>query len=249
MNTNFPSQATNDLAHVETILLLHTYSSSKDEWITVKKFLERATGKSIDIIDPTITPEEMGNLDKCLETIVNHIHTKAKTNKVHIVGCSIGGHIAAHLRQEYPHLVKSVVITGYNDFSDLVKLFMAAGIWLLSCWLSLVFVQPRLSPSASRGVAKTLLLFPKMKTLPAIPTLIIAATGSSSRKKPVDDPEIAKRLRSVLSNNNQSEVMVKAGTGLNHRWHVERPHLCAELLLHWINNTWSDDLDKIFPDL
>jgi len=185
----------------------------------------------------------MSNLNGCIDFLANLIQTEAKNSRAHIVGLSIGAHIAIHLAQRHPQLVLTPNISGYNGFSGITQQLLPTGIRLLNH----LSAEPPLSPSESRGVANTLLLSPKVKPLP-MRTLILVALSPTLFRKSSDDPKVAKELQRALSGN-QSEVVVKGGRSMKHRWNVGHPDLYAKVILAWINNSWSEDLEKEFEDL
>jgi pimeloyl-ACP methyl ester carboxylesterase len=201
------------------------------------------TKREFHFIYPTIEPREMSNLNDCIDFLANLIQRETKNSRVHIVGLSIGVHLAVHLAQRYPQLVLTLNISGYNGFSGITQQLLPAGIRLLSH----LSAEPPLSHSESHGVANTLLLSPKVEPLP-MRTLILVGLCPTLFHKSNDDPKVAKELQRALSGN-QSEVVVKSGRLMKHRWNVGHPDLYAKVILAWIDNSWSEDLEEEFEDL
>jgi hypothetical protein len=212
------------------------------EWIAIKYFIEKAK-REFHYIHPTIKPRAMSNLNSCIDFLANLIQAEAKNGRAHVIGLSIGAHLAAHLAQRHPRLIISTLMSGYNDFSGIEKQLLPLGIHLLSR----LSPEPSLSHSESRGVANTLLLFPKNEQLPTR-TLIIVALGLNLFGKSSDDPKVAKKLQRALSGNH-SEVIVKGGESIKHRWNVNRPDLFAKVILACVDNSWPEELNEEFEDL
>jgi hypothetical protein len=47
----------------------------------------------------------------------------------------------------------------------------------------------------------------------------------------------------------QWKAMVKGGDSIGHRWNVDHPNDFAELILGWIDNSWSESLERTFKDI
>jgi hypothetical protein len=67
-------------------------------------------------------------------------------------------------------------------------------------------------------------------------------------KKTSDDPKVAKVLQRSLSSG-QWQAVVKGGVSMLHRWNVDHPDDFAELILAWIDNSWSENLERKFKDI
>ena len=65
----------------------------------------------------------MSNVGYCLNLLANSIRTEAEGGKAHLVGVSIGAHIAVLLAQRYPRLVISLTISAIVGFRESGKSF------------------------------------------------------------------------------------------------------------------------------
>jgi pimeloyl-ACP methyl ester carboxylesterase len=190
----------------------------------------------------------MSNADHCVDLLADLIRTEAKEGGAHVVGLSIGAHISVLLAQQYPELITTLTISGYCGFSRIGKQLLPAGIRLIARIATRGTTNSPLSFSESRGIADILRSFPK-EPLP-IRTLIVVGMRPTAFSKTSDKPKVAKALQKSLSSN-KWEAVVKGGDSMGHRWNVDHPDVFAELILRWIDNSWSESkiLEKEFKDI
>lgn len=241
----------------ETILFIHSLFSSAKEWRKVAEYIEKKPGKrSFHILLTSLQSNQISNLEHCISLLTNLIRTKAKNGKAHIVGLSIGGHIAVLLAERYPELVETLNISGYNRFSMLSRRLLPFGIYLLRYNQSLYENVTRFSLAESYGVADILL---SSNTVTAIPmrTLIIVGMRRILFRKHADSPKAAKALAKAISNDDQ-EIEVKGGRKMGHCWNRGKPKVYASTVVAWIEGTWPlawiegtepEDLSREFDDL
>jgi pimeloyl-ACP methyl ester carboxylesterase len=207
--------------NLETSLYIHSYNNSKTEWYSIFYCIERLKG-NFESVNETIGPQAMSSLDNCLEFLANLITSKAANGIAHVIGLSVGAHIAVHLAQRYPQLVETLIISGLTQFPAIIQPSLPILFYLLSH----LWDGPRLTSLHRQPFLFRIFFFCK--------------TG--------DNPKIAKKMQGIL-NNTQLEVKVKGGKRLKHRWNVGHPMLFAKLIVNWIDNSWSEELNVEFEDL
>jgi pimeloyl-ACP methyl ester carboxylesterase len=188
----------------------------------------------------------MSNIDYCTDLLANLIRTEAKEGRAYVVGLSIGAHIAVLLAQRYPKLVITLTVSGYCGFSRIGQQLLPRGIRLVSHLAARGTINNPLSITESRGLADILRSFPK-EPLP-IRTLIVVGMRPTALGKTSDNPKVAKALQRSLSSG-QWKAIVKGGDTIGHRWNVDHPDDFAELILAWIDNVWSEKLERKFKDI
>jgi hypothetical protein len=230
---------------VETILFIHSFMNSKTEWISTVYYIKE-TGRPFHFLLPSIQLKQMSNADHCVDLLADLVRTEAKEGRTHVVGLSIGAHISIILAQRYPKLVTTLTISGYCRFSRIGQQLLPTGICLVSRIATRGTTNSPLSFSESRGIADILRSFPK-EPLP-IRTLIVVGMRPTALSKTSDNPKVAKALQRSLSSN-QWKAVVKGGDSIGHRWNVDHPNDFAELILGWIDNLWSESLERKFKDI
>lgn len=193
---------------------------------------------------PSIQLKQMSNTYHCVDLLADLIRTKAKDGRAHVIGLSIGAHISVLLAQRYPKLVTTLIISGYCGFSRIGQHLLPTGIYLVSRIVARGTTNSPLSFSESRGIADILRSFPR-KPLPTR-TLIVVGMRPTALSKTSDSPKVAKALQRSL---NSGQAVVKGGGSMGHRWNVNHPDDFAELILAWIDNTWSESLENKFMDI
>jgi pimeloyl-ACP methyl ester carboxylesterase len=103
----------------ETILFIHSLFSADWEWAPTILHLVEST--SFHIITPTIEPNDFLDLDRSASILAQHIKEKAKGGQAHIVGLSMGVHIALHLRNSFPEVISTILLSGYITFSPILR--------------------------------------------------------------------------------------------------------------------------------
>ncbi|KAF5226918.1 hypothetical protein FAUST_12104, partial [Fusarium austroamericanum] len=104
----------------ESILLIHGGFSDGSEWDGVWPLLAEhnyhllipdmpSHGNSVDI-----RPFEV---DDTVRRLAALIKAEARGGRAHVVGISIGGHIAAALASQHPSYVLSLIVSGFNIFT------------------------------------------------------------------------------------------------------------------------------------
>ncbi len=221
-----------------TILLIHTLFSSGKHWNCTKEILIEK--ERFDVLAPDLLPEQLSNCDKCVSYLANQVKEKARNGKAHVVGLSAGAHIAVKLAAAYPSIVSSVLISGLVTYPALLRPLTILPIYVIKRMMSKIYGGPAFTLRESTSI--TGLLAP-LWDLQNFEVRIMIVAGLRH-----DDPQPALALKRVLSSR-CVDAQVKGGRNLRHCWNLQRPDLFAKLIVAWVDNVWSDDLEKHFIDL
>jgi pimeloyl-ACP methyl ester carboxylesterase len=72
------------------------------EWGSTVRYI--AKKRSFHFLLPSLQAHQISDLDYCIELLATCIHFEAKSVAAHVVGLSIGTHIAILLAARYLHL-------------------------------------------------------------------------------------------------------------------------------------------------
>jgi hypothetical protein len=238
VDLDYESDETNQ--NSESILFIHSLGESRMERGSTVRYI--AKKRCFHYLLPSLQAHQISNLDYCVELLAACIHFEAKGGVAHVVGLSIGAHIAILLANRHPRLVKTLNLSGYNGFSPLTQRLLPFGIRLISSF----------SFQECRGITKTLLSSNKVGPLPirklinvGLHPIQIAGVYLGTH----DDPKVAKKLARRLSDNG-SKVSVKGGNWMKHRWNIQYADVYAEVILAWIDDVeWLEIGGISFQDL
>ena len=175
------------------------------------------------------------------------IQTRATHGQAHVVGLSLGGHVALVLLEHYAHLLNRVVISG-------VTAAPMPNRWLLSpqMWLTSLIMRRR---GFMNRQAKALNLPPEQQK--AFTENFLAMSMQTYRRiwEEVADLQIPSVLQEVITptlitaGGNESKIILDAvdviaklmpnaqgriAPGLGHGWNVESPDLFNAMIRAWI---------------
>ncbi|KAJ5172832.1 hypothetical protein N7492_005425 [Penicillium capsulatum] len=230
----------------ETILLIHGACGSSAEFeetiIPIKKEGFHllipdlpAHGKSTGIAPFTV--ESASKL--LFQLITRHAHHGA----VHLVGMSLGAHIAAYMgARAAAGQIRSIIASGYNDFHPprLLVPLLVPSIYALHHSVQLVtqFQKEIAQWQAGEGsyalvaeVIRTLFDPRRLEPIP-VRTLVVAAG-----KPPLlmtDRVDSAKRLFGAVVGGREQGNRVAQHRGVRHPWHVEEPVQFSEMVVQWV---------------
>ena len=116
-----------------TILLIHgAFSTGAEEWDKVTPYLS-----GYHLILPDLysrrkrsSSSSLSLLKTSTQQLAALIERKAVRGKAHIVGFSLGAHVAIHLIATCPSIIDTAFITGYNVFPNTNPTLMAYIFWL-----------------------------------------------------------------------------------------------------------------------
>jgi pimeloyl-ACP methyl ester carboxylesterase len=231
-----------------TILFIHGASSSSADFnLVIPHFNNNyhlllpdlpAHGKSKDIVP--LTRELAARL------LANLIQQKALNGKAHIVGHSLGSHIAIELATKYPDVVDVVFVSGYGVASSAQAL--AYGLWIQSAAVSIApaplvrwltsgtDIPPSREPNSlalKRDLARAMCFADDEWPDPWPARTLIIAAGKSGVLPTADNADHAKRLRDIGRKRNEATIAY-THREMRHPWCLQAPKLYAQTITQWI---------------
>ncbi|CAG8294953.1 unnamed protein product [Penicillium salamii] len=240
----------------ETIILIHGGFSSNKEWDQILP----AISEKYHILIPDLPGHGASShvpfsVEQSAKLILDLISSLAHNGRAHIVGFSLGAHVAACAAEiAAPGQVSSLVATGYNSFATpkmLVPILVPV-VYVLSHFV-IGLTDPRAQWNAwVTGTCSFALAGAVVRTLCdgrevgeiSTRSLIIAATGGVLLPK--DKVDSARELFEVVAGGANGGSRVVQNRGVNHPWHVSDPKLFSETLLAWIEGR---ELPSAFEDV
>lgn len=243
----------------ETILLIHGGFGSNKEWNdVVPPFIENgyhillpdlpAHGQSVAIQPFTV--------DYASHLILRLIAKHARNGSAHIVGLSIGAHVAACIAERGgPNQVLSVIASGYNFFQPhrfTVPLFAPPIFFLYHLINAATDIRAEVAAWQS-GEASYALIKEVTRTIVQPKEigdihvrLLAAASASNDTWLSKDRPSSSNRLLEAVVNRRENGSRAVMHRGIRHNWHLEEPALFGALILAWIT---AEPLDTKFEDI
>jgi pimeloyl-ACP methyl ester carboxylesterase len=257
MTSEHPTQATtsvlscleiNSQSGDPAILFIHGAFVSGAEWDLVTPYL----ADNYHIFVPDIPghggSREVGVFSKGLaaELLANLISERTLDGRAHIVGFSLGAHVAIELASQYPNCVNSVFVSGYEVYKVSPQKLMAGmqldnrissllprGIvkWLMD---GTEVAKPPFPPSQSLrlAVAETLCIKDAEWPTPWQAKTLIVAAGKSGILPTADHPRDALRLGDIGREGNK-ETRAVTHPKMRHPWNRQAPRLFARALGKW----------------
>jgi pimeloyl-ACP methyl ester carboxylesterase len=232
-----------------TVLLIHGACTSGVDWDLVAPHLAHTYHVLIPDLpghgrSRNITPFSVAYSSRLLAQLIRR---KAINGKAHIVGHSLGAHIAIDLASSYPAVVDSVFVSGFEKFPPTaMTAFLPFGMWadhhvqkliprFIIRWLMDGTDIQRGEPGSCtlglcQQLAPTMLDTTWPDTWPAR-TLIVAA-GKKGILPTADHPEDAVRLMEIGRGRNEDTVAV-THKEMRHPWNRQDPKLFAETARTW----------------
>lgn len=229
----------------ETILLIHGACGSNKEWDDVYPFL---TVKGFHILAPDLPAHGKSvkakpfTVESAAEMLLDLIAKHAHGGYAHVVGLSIGAHIAASMGEKaVDGQILSIVACGYNKHPfRLPTRLLTLPIYLMyhGTLLARQFSEQVALLKNGEGSYKLMaeviraILKPRLLGKIHSPTLVVAASCDSWIYG--DKIESSKDLlRAVIdSKQNDSRLVVRHDT--IHSWHVVEPEEFAKMVYSWI---------------
>ena len=236
-----------------TILFIHGAFSSQREWIPVSGHLS-----DYHLLIPSL-PSHGSNLkirpfsvEFSAHLLADLIRQKAKNGAAHVVGLSMGAHVAIYLASHYPDVVTTVFASGFNRFSPsiwtpvlpyMVYIFHHLSNFapqrLTSYLMDGMFEPPGLQQDSSAACTMSLCrevvgaIVSDAEILPApARTLMVAATKRGLL--PTNDKiEDARMVADIMKEGNGESRAVEVPT-MRHPWDLQDPELFARSVVAWI---------------
>lgn len=243
----------------ETILLIHGAFGSSKEWDDMTPPLMEngyhvllpdlpAHGQSV-----AIQPFKVAY---AAQLILELVTKYAQNGSAHIVGLSLGAHIAAYIAEHGgPDQVLSVIASGYNFFQPprfTVPLFAPPVFFLHH--LTMAATNPRAEMAAlQNGEASYGLIGEVTRTIVHSREiggihvrLLAVASASNDSWLARDRLGSSKRLFEAVIGRHENGSRAVMHRGIRHAWHIEEPALFGALILAWVK---GEPLDSNFEDI
>jgi pimeloyl-ACP methyl ester carboxylesterase len=223
----------------ETIVFIHSLFSADWEWAPA--ILRLTESASFHMLTPTLEPDDFLDIDRCASALAQHIQKEAKGGQAHIIGLSIGAHIALHFLNSFPELVRTVILSGYNNFSPLLRPVAPLVIYMVRRRQCRRTGVPLFSLRESRAMFR-IVSSPIQIFKASVRTLIMAGLLEDSSKSPLF-------LKKVISGGERIDVIGSLYKG--HLWNRCHGKEFSDLLIAWIKGGkhWTDSLNGNFHGL
>ena len=236
-----------------TILLIHGAFSSDQDWDLVEPHLP----DSYHLLLPDL-PGHGGSQDGItfsielsVRLLADLIIKKALHGKAHIIGLSLGAHVAIGLASSHPEVVNAVFVSGFQAFGS--PQTIAKGLWLESRVQSAVpsslvrwlmdgtDLQPaKPSFSLCQAVAEGTCLKDDEWPSPWPARTLIVAAGKGGIVPSADRPNDARKLRDIGRQAND-ETKAYTHPAMRHPWSRQDPKLFAETARKWFEEGTAPD--------
>ncbi|KAJ5923910.1 hypothetical protein N7466_008097 [Penicillium verhagenii] len=243
----------------ESILFIHGACGSSQEWANVTPDLVLkgyhvllpdlpAHGRSITIHPFTV--------EYAADRVIALIATQAKNGRAHVVGLSLGAHIAACVAERAkPGQIVSVIASGYNTIprSRLFTSLIIPPIYMLHHLVNLA-ASPRVELAQwKNGDAGYGLMTAVVKAIfePRVvgdirARVLVVCAASPKTWLSRDRVESSRALFACVVGEEGGGSRVVLHRSVRHAWHMEEPDLFAEMVLAWVR---GEKLDVAFEDV
>jgi pimeloyl-ACP methyl ester carboxylesterase len=222
----------------KSILFIHSLFSAEWEWAPT--ILHLKDNSSFHMIAPALEPSDFLDLDKCVSLLAHHIKKVGKGGRAHVVGLSIGAHITLHLSKIHPEVIQTLVLSGYNDFSPLLRPIAPLVIYLASRGNNKGTSVPMFSVEESRAIFRIVSSPPSLPTK-SIRTVIIAGLLKDSSKCPVTLKE------AMIDNRQDKRVDIIGFLQKRHLWNRRDGKGFGKMLIAWDKDgeQWTDYIKSL----
>lgn len=242
-----------------TILLIHGAFGSNEEWDQVVPSLTKA---DFHVLVPDLPTHARSlaiqpfRVDYAATLILELVDKHAKNGCAHIVGFSLGAHVAAYLAEHgKPEQILSVIASGYNYFKPppiALSLITPALFCLHHLTTGLTnpmaeirdIQEGRTSYEFIQGVMRT--IFQPREIGDIHVRLLAIASASENTILAKDRQECSRTLFQAVVRGRDNGSRAVLNRSIRHAWHVQNPELFGALILAWVN---QDPLDSGFEDI
>lgn len=246
------------LEDTETVLFIHGACGNNEEWENVvpEIILKRyhillpdlpAHGKSISIKPFTI--------EYATTLLLNLIETHAKNGRAHVIGLSLGAHIAGNIAAcAQPGQILSIIASGYNTIplSRCITRVMTPVSYVMHIIISFLHNPRKTVVQLRRGESSYALFVEVARAIFRPRTLrkmrvraLVVCAASQKVRLGRDNVRCAGEFfdKIIAGEKNGSRLVVNYG--IQHAWHIDEPRLFAETVLAWVA---EDKLPSSFVD-
>ncbi|KAJ5993868.1 hypothetical protein N7451_009592 [Penicillium sp. IBT 35674x] len=241
----------------ETILLIHGACGSHKEWNNVASDLVL---KDYHVLLPDLPAHGNSSKSKpfsisyAADLIITLIATQARQSRAHIVGLSLGAHIAACIAEHAkPGTILSVIASGYNTIPQprFITPLIIPPIYVLHHLLNFMasprgeLAQLKNGDTGYGLMAAVVRAISEPRNIGEIRVRLLAVCAASPGSYLArDKTECSKMLLGCVAGVDGSRAVLHRG--VRHAWHIEEPALFAEMILAWVR---EEELDDAFEDI
>jgi pimeloyl-ACP methyl ester carboxylesterase len=242
----------------ETILLIHGAFSSRQDSDLIVPLL---TAMNYHLLVPDLPSHGESiairpfHVDRAAELLLSLIQTHAHNGKAHIVGFSLGAHVAASLAAlGGPEHISSVLATGFNTFLPprVVKAVFPPFIYTLPHALGMVSSPAAEWARLRKGEGSLALCGEVVRTLSDgrvlkeihVRSLVVAATREAWLPK--DKIDSARQLFRAVAGGRESGSRVVQCRRIWHGWCIQEPQWFADTVDAWVRGR---ELAEMFEDI
>lgn len=259
-NGIFESSSSSDdilLPHLEyhksgksTIILIHGAFASSADWDLVAPYLSRAYHLLIPDLpghghSRNITPF---SVERSSRLVAHLIRKKAVNGSAHVVGHSMGAHVAIDLASKYPSVVETVFVSGFEVFPrSALSPYLPYIVWTMQRIENLVprplirwLMDGAIINRVDTDVCTVALC--RQIVSPMSPVrwpfawparALIVAAGKGGFIPSSDHPHDARRLMQI-GNELNKDTIAFTHLAMRHPWNRQAPMLFAETARAWI---------------
>lgn len=239
----------------ETILLIHGACGSSNEWQDIITPLTQA-GYHLLIPDLPAHGQSTGvgpfTVEGAGEHLLTLIANHAQHGAAHVVGMSLGAHIAGYMAaRAAPGQIQSLIASGYSTFRppQLLVSVLTPPVYALHHTIQLLTKPGVEIREWTRGEGSYALIAEVARTLCcpralgeiSARTLVVAAT-----KPPTVIADRVQSAREFFGAVVGGGSRVVQHRGVRHPWHVDEPGQFAEMVVRWVQ---GQDLGEEFEDI
>lgn len=228
-----------------TILFIHGAFSDSNDWDLVVPYMRDYHLLLADCPGHGQSSNIPFSIEASAKHIAYLIEAKASSGRAHVVGHSLGASIAICLAVNYPHVVRSMFVSGYSEMRSPGAPLLPYLFWTMNYLESAIprpFVRwlmdgadlrrtPGSSLSLCREIARTVNATPRLEPWPARTLIIVAGKGGLVPSN--DNPEAARKLVKIGKEGNIQTVAYNHPS-MRLPWNRQDPFFWATTVIAWV---------------